>query len=58
MSFLAEAKLSDSTISKNLRYFCEKYDKPGIQIVKNLKRERREGRFEVRRAEEYLRTLY
>jgi predicted AAA+ superfamily ATPase len=56
--FLAEAKFSDSDISKNLLYFCEKYDKPGIQIVKNLKRERVHGRVEVRRADNFLRELY
>jgi predicted AAA+ superfamily ATPase len=56
--FFAEAKLSDSQISKNLFYFCEKYDKPGIQIVKNLKRERRQGNIELRGAEGFLRELY
>ncbi|GHV18375.1 ATPase [Spirochaetia bacterium] len=39
MRYLAETKLSDSDISRNLYYFCEKYGVPGIQIVKNLKRE-------------------
>jgi predicted AAA+ superfamily ATPase len=48
--FFAEVKLSDADISKNLAYFCEKYNKPGIQIVKNLKHERRQGGIEVRRA--------
>jgi predicted AAA+ superfamily ATPase len=56
--FFAEAKLSDSQISKNLFYFCEKYDKSGIQIVKNLKRERRQGNIELRGAEGFLRELY
>jgi predicted AAA+ superfamily ATPase len=51
--FLLEAKLSDSNISKNLRYFCSHYDIPGIQLVKNLKRERQEG-IEVRSADIWL----
>ncbi|MDR1586056.1 MAG: ATP-binding protein [Treponema sp.] len=37
--FLAETKFSDSEISKNLIYFCERYGVNGVQIVKNLKRE-------------------
>ncbi|MCL2044256.1 MAG: ATP-binding protein [Treponema sp.] len=41
--FLLETKLSDSTISKNLHYFCAKYTIPGIQLVKDIKRERQEG---------------
>jgi len=49
--FLAETKLSDSNISKNLYYFCTKYNIPGIQLVKELKRERQEGNIEVRSAE-------
>ncbi|MDR3336353.1 MAG: ATP-binding protein [Treponema sp.] len=55
--FLAEAKLSDSAINKNLYYFCEKYQVPGVQIVKNLKRERRQDRIEVRDAAAYFREL-
>lgn len=55
--FLAEAKLSDPAISKNLLYFCGKYNVPGIQIVKNLKRERKEGNIEVRSGEKFLAAL-
>jgi predicted AAA+ superfamily ATPase len=51
---LYEVKLSDPAISKNLRYFCEKYNLPGIQVVKNLKREYRDGTIEVREAAAYL----
>jgi predicted AAA+ superfamily ATPase len=54
---LYEVKLSDSAISKNLRYFCNKYALPGIQIVKNLKREYRDGTIEVREAAQYLAGL-
>jgi predicted AAA+ superfamily ATPase len=55
--YLVEAKLSDSDISKNLFYFCEKYKIPGIQVVKNIKREHRRGDIEVRSAEEWLSGL-
>ena len=48
-----ETKNSDSNISKNLRYFCTRYNIPGIQLVKNLKRERQEG-IEVRSADTWL----
>jgi hypothetical protein len=54
--FLLEAKLSDSSISKNLHYFCSRYTLPGIQLVKNLKRERQEG-IEVRAADTWLSKL-
>ena len=55
--FLLEVKLSDSNISKNLHYFCTQYNIPGLQLVKNLKRERQEGTLtpiEVRSAETWL----
>jgi predicted AAA+ superfamily ATPase len=55
--FLLEAKLSDPDISKNLHYFCNQYGIPGIQLVKNLKRERREiaaAPIEVRSADAWL----
>jgi len=52
--FLAEAKYADSNISKNLYYFCTQYGIPGIQVVKDLKRERQEGNIEVRDASVWL----
>ncbi|MDR0444027.1 MAG: DUF4143 domain-containing protein [Treponema sp.] len=55
--FLAEAKYSDSSISKNLHYFCAGYDIPGVQLVKDLKRERQEGNIEVRSADTWLTKL-
>ncbi|MDR2471837.1 MAG: ATP-binding protein, partial [Treponema sp.] len=55
--FIAEAKCSDQAISKNLHYFCERYGLPGIQIVKNLKRERQKDNIEVRSAPEWLASL-
>jgi len=58
--YLLETKLSDSSISKNLYYFCNHYNIPGIQLVKNLKRERQEGTetpIEVRAADTWLTGL-
>jgi predicted AAA+ superfamily ATPase len=52
--FLVEAKFSDFHISKNLYYFCTRYGIPGIQAVKDLKRERHEGNIEVRSADAWL----
>ena len=54
--YFLEAKLSDPNISKNLRYFCERYNSPGIQLVKNIRKEYQEG-IEVRSAEPWLRGL-
>jgi uncharacterized protein len=54
--YLMEVKLSDSNISRNLHYFCSRYNIPGIQLVKNLKRERQEG-IEVRSASAWLAEL-
>jgi len=56
--FFAEVKLSDNSISKNLLYFCEKYNIPGIQLVKNLKRERKEGLIEIREAVSFLEEFF
>lgn len=56
---LVEAKRSDDTVSPHLRHFCTKYDLPGVQVVKELKRERKEDeRIEVRRAKDWLAGLY
>jgi predicted AAA+ superfamily ATPase len=55
--FLAETKYADANISKNLFYFCSRYGIPGIQLVKDLKRERQEGNIEVRSADTWLSGL-
>jgi predicted AAA+ superfamily ATPase len=55
--FLAETKFSDPNISKNLYYFCGRYNIPGIQVVKDLKRERQEGNIELRSADTWLAEL-
>lgn len=53
-----ETKLSDSSPSDQLQYFCHKYQLPGIQLVKNLRHEQTIGTINIRLAENYLRTLH
>ena len=58
LSVIAEAKLAEGDLSKNLKYFSDKYDLAGVQIVKNLKREKHLGKINLVRADNYLRELY
>lgn len=55
---LIEAKLTDGNVSKNLRYFSDKYNLKGIQLVEELKRERSMGKIDVTLAENYLKNLF
>ncbi len=55
---LIEVKLSESEISKNLKYFSEKYAVPGTQIVSNLKREKQAEKVKVVKAQGYLEALF
>lgn len=52
-----EVKLSDSKISKNIKFFKERYSFPMQQIVKNLRVERVDEGIEVRRGFDFLRSL-
>jgi len=54
---MIEVKLSDNALSPNLCYFHGKYGFPAVQIVKELKREKREGKIELLRAEQFLKQL-
>ena len=54
--FLVETKLTDPNISPTLTYFSTRYEIPGIQVVRDLKRERQEG-IEVRSALPWLKSL-
>lgn len=58
ISEIIEVKLSDNEISKNLVYFADRYDLKGLQIVKNLKREKSVGGIKVVRAQDYLNQLF
>ena len=55
---IVEAKLSDSDLSKNLKYFSDKYNLPATQVVKNLKREKQLGLIKIVKAENYLKELF
>lgn len=55
---VVEAKIRDSNISQNLKYFCEKYHLKGIQIVKELRRERTIGKIDILKANSYLKKLF
>ena len=52
-----EMKNRDSNISKNLKYFCQKYNLKGTRIVKELKREKELEKISVRNAHTYLKEL-
>ena len=57
---IIEAKLQNTTWSKGLCYFCEKYAIKGIQVVAEMQNraERQQGSMTLRRASEYLLALF
>ncbi len=54
---IMEVKLSDSDISPSLRYFHRKYGLKAMQIVKQLRQEQMVESIELRRADDFLKTL-
>ncbi|NCO79929.1 ATP-binding protein [Candidatus Falkowbacteria bacterium] len=58
ISWLVEVKLTDGTLSKNLKYFSDKYNLKGLQVVKELKREKSIGNIEIVSADSYLKNLF
>lgn len=54
---ILEVKLSDNTVSKNLKYFSETYKIKALQIVNNLKLEKSVEGIDIVRAENYLKEL-
>jgi hypothetical protein len=58
ISSIVEAKLSETDISNNLRYFSDRYNLEAVQVVKNLKREKQDGKIKVVRAASYLEKLF
>jgi predicted AAA+ superfamily ATPase len=53
-----EVKQSDSTLSKHLKMFHDKYAIPSVQIVKNLKHSYQAHGIEILKADDYLKGLY
>lgn len=54
---LAEAKLSGSTLIPQLALFSERLRVPAVQLVRHLKRERKEAGIEIRNALTFLASL-
>lgn len=54
---MIEVKYSDAAVSPALRYFYEKYQIPGLQVVKDLKRERLDNGIEIVLASNFLKSL-
>ncbi|MFH1714924.1 MAG: DUF4143 domain-containing protein [Elusimicrobiota bacterium] len=55
---LIETKYSDGNLSNNLRFFCNKYNLKGKQVVFDLKRERELENIKIIDAKHYLESLY
>lgn len=55
---IIEAKLTDGNLSKNLKYFRDKYSLKAIQVVKELKRERSIENIDIVLAKNYLGELF
>jgi len=55
---LIEVKQTNHDISKTLEYFCNKYNHPGVQLVKNLGSEYTKDKIRVLKAENYLTELF
>lgn len=53
-----EVKNRDSNLAKNLKYFCRKYGFSGVQVVKELKREKAVDNIEIRKAHNFLKQLF
>lgn len=53
-----EVKNRDAGLSRNLKYFSAKYGFNGVQIVRELKRERTIENIEIRQAHSFLKKLF
>jgi predicted AAA+ superfamily ATPase len=54
---LIETKVRDANYSGNLKYFCEKYDLRGVQLVKEIDIEKSITNIDLRVAKSYLKHL-
>ena len=55
---IIEVKMSDSSVSKNLKYFSDKYSWPAVQLVANLSIEKKVDGIVVAKASNYLEKLF
>ncbi len=55
---IIEAKKSDKQLSKNLKFFADKYKLKATQVVKELKRERSVNNIEILKAENFFKELF
>jgi len=55
---LIEVKKQENQINKNLKYFTNKYNLNGIQLVKELKQTRQVENIKVLKMDDYLKKLY
>ena len=56
-SLIIEAKFNEPRPARSLLHFSEKYAIPAVQVVRHLRRERRQSQVEVRSAESFLENL-
>ncbi len=54
---IIEVKNSDDQLSKSLKYFSEKYSLQAVQVIKELKREQREGNITKRKMINFLKEI-
>ena len=54
---MIEVKRSDETLGKSILNFNRRYNIPGIQLVLNLRQERKENNIEIRKGINYLTSL-
>ena len=54
---IIEVKNRDDNLSKNLKYFCDKFNLNGIQIVKEIRQEKTINSIDILRADKYLKSL-
>lgn len=55
---IIEAKKSDKQLSKNLKFFADKYKLKATQVVKELKREQAVNNIEILKAENFFKELF
>lgn len=55
---MIEVNNSNHSLGEGLRYFHDKYNLPGVQVVKDLKQEKRENSIEIMRGDNFLKSLY